>query len=325
MGYTGGTDIYDTQKKDERNRLNLQASTIADSDCAYINDLVSKKIASFTGEMVEPYTINIVEHGGSTLETRMFIFDMLSKNYPDINFNYINLEHNQEAVNKANELCQLMDYGNIKIDSIQCDLNMENVGDVISSDLNKRGINGADIVLSNYVIQHLASPQHCLKEMQKYMNEDCDVFMRCPDDDFKTINPTSGFSSPTARQAATNIVNLFTGNLKKASDRHLGKKLGDMANSDGFENVQTELYTDQVASDAPQEKKETYLVRDFKWYITVMNDVAKDVPELAPIAQQMEENYQILKKEFLETNCSYIYQEPCVIFSSPQVKLDMHR
>ena len=81
----------------ERSRLNLQASTNSEKDMLIIREMFLHQVELGKREVV------IYEHGGSSLETRVPIFQMLNQMSEQfgIKVKYYNFEHNAAEVEKS--------------------------------------------------------------------------------------------------------------------------------------------------------------------------------------------------------------------------------
>ena len=265
----------------ERSRLNLQASTNSEKDMLIIKEMFLQQIELGKKEVV------IYEHGGSSLETRVSVFQMLNQMSEQfgIKVKYYNFEHNAAEVEKSRKyetktFKALLP--NIEIKSFLCDLSTASGLEMLELAKGEK----CDILLSSYVIQHIgfglpidqarAKKRYCLEQLNTYMNDTADIFFRCPDDKLKVLTPGYGFDDEECRLYAEAIVTGFCNFFPYSSDRFYGSILNCEMNELGYDTSQV---LDISETSESFESREAILERDFKWYVLAFDDEIKRLSE----------------------------------------------
>jgi len=326
---------YDSSSdnKNENARLKTQASTIEVFDRNVMAEFLEAIILSGKkpGE-----TIYILELGGADMNgarlsryTDEFFASVKKLGYK---VQIVNAEYNPKAIEDAKK-----NYGDMFI-NVNVDLN-NNPEQALSAIVESYN-NGQkfDMVFSNYVLQHLVSPQNVMLAVKGVLAKNGISMHRVPDDKLK-INGfyLNGKPNDRANAAATGIVNLFLQTLTRArTDRALGGKMFDVCTSgyagqDGvqFAGVYDRVVTDIVNSDDVNVKK-NYLIRDFRWYMFALEEAGEeaDDPEFKQkcldAAKKAREYYRILEEEFYQEGSMYEYGEHEIIVSNGLELEDQH-
>ena len=223
-----GLGVYDTKKmENERSRLNDQAAMNKLVDETSLRMMIENQIEKGNTEII------ICEHGGSSLETRESIFELLNEIAIEkgISIKYYNFEYNAKEVDKARQYEKSGRWPGLSVKSFTCDLAKTSGVEILQMMGNKK----ANILLSSYVMQHIGTgipveeadyyKEFCIEQMQYYMDESADFFVRCPDDTYKIYDKDFGFDSEICRQYAKTIVETFCETFRNASNRFYGRKI----------------------------------------------------------------------------------------------------
>ena len=325
---------YNTEGMEERQRLMKQAISVLSDDLMEIQKCISDGQREFT----------IVEHGGSTLITRVPVLMFLKYNYPDVKISYLNLEHNPEAVKKAQELSILFeDLG------IHTENHCVNLGDLSKEQISKyiedaqRGagfgdITGiADVCLSSYVIQHVGSElskerrnevkDHVLVEMLKYSKNS---ILRAPDDVKKV---SEGFSSLSGnmelennlKKLASTVISTFIAALPNASDRKYASKIPALISNNGGEVSINSTGAKTKAIQSVDVKKNNLDI-NFGWYSQAIFEVISSECNNSKSPEEILNEAQTKCPELLKsyTICENAFQQLCQLYmSNPDAYFDL--
>ncbi|MEN8908338.1 MAG: methyltransferase domain-containing protein [Clostridiales bacterium] len=183
------------------------------------------------------------------------------------------VDNNEKAIEEA-----ISQYKNKKYIFKTLNIETHDFEDHLKVYMKENGIESFDIVIGNYVVQHLLDPLKFVYKIKDFINEDGFICLRTSEDGSKVCYPDDNKLLPA-------IINMNQ-NIEGMSDRQSGRKLYSYLKKSRFKNIK--LFYDPIdtMNKSTRERKELFFIQ-FIPRLNIMKSILRKNPDNTKLHKQI--------------------------------------